>query len=121
MTSSDLPLQSEYSAMATNEYYQHSGIGRPQNVAAIRFLNYIESDSLEIGRLPFQEAPMLTGTQRHIQTKYDEAGDPINIISWQENHLMLAELALRGESVSVSALDAVNAVRSVHSLSLIHI
>jgi len=117
MTSSDLPLQSEYSAMATNEYYQHSGIGRPQNVAAIRFLNYIASDSLEAGRLPFQEAPMLTGTQRHIQTKYDEAGDPINIISWQENHLMLAELALRGESVSVSALDAVNEVRSIHNLS----
>ena len=117
MTSYDLPLQSEYSAMATNEYYQHSGIGRPQNVAAIRFLNYIASDSLEVGRLPFQEAPMLTGTQRHIQTKYDESGDPINIISWQENHLILAELALRGESVSVSALDAVNAVRSVHNLS----
>ena len=30
---------------------------------------------------------------------------------------MLAELALRGESVSVSALDAVNAVRFVHNLS----
>ena len=117
MISSDLPLQSEYSAMATNEYYQHSGIGRPQNVAAIRFLNYIASDSLEAGRLPFQIAPMLTGTQRHIQTKYDEAGDPINIISWQENHLMLAELAIRGESVSVSALDAINEVRSVHNLS----
>ena len=117
MTSSDLPLQSEYSAMSTNEYYQQSGVGRPQNVAANRFLNYIASDSLEIGRLLFQEAPMLTGTQRYIQTKYDEAGDPINIISWQENHLMLAELALRGESVSVSALDAVNTVRVVSNLS----
>ena len=117
MISSDLPLQSEYSAMGTNEYYQQSGIGRPQNVAAIRFLNYVASDPLEVGRLPFQEAPMSTGTQRHIQTKYDESGDPINIISWQENQLMLAELALRGESVSVSALDAVNTVRSVHNLS----
>jgi len=116
MTSSDLPLQSEYSAMATNEYYQQSGVGRPQNVAAIRFLNYIASDPLEVARLPFQEAPMTTGTQRHIQTKYDEAGDPINIISWQENHLMLAELSLRGESVSVSALDAVNTIRLVHNL-----
>lgn len=30
---------------------------------------------------------------------------------------MLAELSLRGESVSVSALDAVNTVRLVHNLS----
>ena len=118
MTDGDAPLVSEYSAMSTNEYYQHAGVGRTQCVVAGRFLDYVVADSGEAVRLPVQEAPTTTGeTQRYIQTKYDEASDPINIISWQENHLMLAELSLRGESVAVSAADAVNAVRGVHGLA----
>ena len=103
--------------MSTNEYYQHAGVGRTQNVVAQRFLDYVEADAGEAVRLPVQAAPMQTGTQRYIQTKYDEASDPINIISWQENHLMLAELASRGQSVSVSAADAVNSVRAEHGLT----
>ena len=117
MTSGDAPLVSEYSTMSTNEYYQHAGVGRTQNVVAQRFLDYVEADAGEAVRLPVQAAPMQTGTQRYIQTKYDEASDPINIISWQENHLMLAELASRGQSVSVSAADAVNSVRAEHGLT----
>ena len=49
--------------------------------------------------------------------KYPNADSPIPIINWQENHLIIAELALRNESVSVSALDAVNAVRASQGLS----
>ena len=64
-------------------------------------------------------APMAPETpyMRYYQTKYPDSDSPINVISWQENHLMLAELALQGQSVGVSALDAVNAVRAAHGIS----
>ena len=54
---------------------------------------------------------------RYFQMKYPNADSPISIINWQENHLVLAELALRSESVNVTALDAINAVRSSYGLS----
>ena len=118
MVEGDDPLVSEYSAMSTNEYYQHAGVGRTQCMVAGRFLDYVTSDPGEAVRLPVQEAPTTSGeTQRYIQTKYDESSDPINILSWQENHLMLAELSLRGQSVAVSPADAVNTIRAVHGLS----
>ena len=118
MAEGDDPLVSEYSAMSTNEYYQHAGVGRTQCMVAGRFLDYVTADPGEAVRLPVQEAPTTSGeTQRYIQTKYDESSDPINIVSWQENHLMLAELSLRGQSVAVSPADAVNAIRAVHGLS----
>ena len=43
----------------------------------------------------------------------------MTIINWQETYLILAELALRGETVNMSALDAVNTVRNFYSLQSI--
>ena len=69
-------------------------------------------------RLPMSAASMTPGVEyvRYFQTKYPDADSPISIINWQENHLILAELALRNEAVGVSALDAVNAVRASYGL-----
>ena len=58
-----------------------------------------------------------TPYMRYYQTKYPDSDSPLNVINWQENHLMLAELALQGQSVGVSALDAVNAIRTAHGIS----
>ena len=73
----------------------------------------------ESARIKVSAAPMSPDTpyMRYYQTKYPDSDSPITVISWQENHLMLAELALEGQSVSVSALDAVNAVRTAHGIS----
>ena len=73
----------------------------------------------EAARIKVSAAPMSPETpyMRYYQIKYPDSDSPINVISWQENHLMLAELALQGQSVGVSALDAVNAVRAAHGIS----
>ena len=70
-------------------------------------------------RVPIAAAAMTPGQSyvRYFQMKYPNADSPISIINWQENHLVLAELALRSESVNVTALDAINAVRSSYGLS----
>lgn len=116
MSAGDAPLQAEYSQMYTNNYYQQMGVGRTQGVVAYRFIDYVAADPLEASRLPFVEAET-SGDQRHVQTKYPDAAAPVNVISWQENHLMLAEVSLRGASVSVAPADAVNAVRAEHGLA----
>ena len=58
-----------------------------------------------------------TGYVRYFQTKYPDADTPIPIINWQENHLMLAELSIRGENAGISATDAINAVRAAYGIS----
>ena len=77
------------------------------------------SEPEEITRLLMSAAAMTPGQSyvRYFQMKYPDADSPIPVINWQENHLILAELELRGESVNVSAVDAVNAVRTFHGLS----
>ena len=70
-------------------------------------------------RLEMAVASMSPGTDyvRYYQIKYPDSDSPISIIDWQENHLMLAELALRGETTGESALGAVNGVRASHGLN----
>jgi hypothetical protein len=69
-------------------------------------------------RLSMSVAGMTPGESysRYFQTKYPNADSPIPIINWQETYLIIAELSLRGESVSISAIDAVNSVRSNYGL-----
>ena len=75
-------------------------------------------ESEESVRLPMSVAAMTPGQNysRYFQTKYPDADSPISIINWQETYLILAELSLRGESVNISALDAVNIVRGSYGL-----
>ena len=69
-------------------------------------------------RLSMSVAGMTPGESysRYFQTKYPNADSPIPIINWQETYLIIAELSLRGESVNISAIDAVNSVRSNYGL-----
>ena len=72
----------------------------------------------EIVRIPLSVAAMTPGQSysRYFQMKYPFANSPVSIIDWKETHLILAELALRGESVNVTAIDAINSVRLSHGL-----
>lgn len=70
------------------------------------WLDFLSGDE-EIGTAPFEFA----------QDKYGEDG-ALPFMSWQENHLIRAELELRGYSTgSESALELVNEVRSSFGLS----
>lgn len=115
MEAGDAPLQALYSYDYTNNYYEQMGVGRTQGIVPNRFMDYVAENPLEANRLPFVEAETL-GEQRYVQTKYPEAISPVNVISWQENYLMLAEVSLRGASVAVSPGVAVNTVRAEHGL-----
>ena len=76
------------------------------------------SEPQESSRILLSAAAMTPGQNytRYFQMKYPFADSPVPIIDWKENHLILAELALRGESVNVTAIDAINAVRLSHGL-----
>ena len=76
------------------------------------------SEPQESSRILLSAAAMTPGQNytRYFQMKYPFADSPVPIIDWKENHLILAELALRGESVNVTAIDAINVVRSSHGL-----
>ena len=111
----DAPFKVLYNQGYPNNYYKHMGVGRAQGVVPYRFIDYLSEDPLEENRLSFVMVET-SGDQRHVQTKYPDASSPINIISWQENYLMLAEVSLRGTSVDISPIDAVNAVRAEHNL-----
>ncbi|MFQ6115672.1 MAG: hypothetical protein ACE5NG_16550, partial [bacterium] len=111
----DAPLQSLYSAESTNTVWQHAGLGRSQYVVDERFHDYVVADPLEATRIPLIEILGNDGvTIFYLQVKYDELDSPIDVISWQENELMLAELELT--SNNASALARVNAVRASHGL-----
>jgi starch-binding outer membrane protein, SusD/RagB family len=99
-----------------NFYYQQAGAGRAQYVVDYRFHDYVTADANEANRIQLDE---ITGnddvTVYYIQVKYPEESSPLDCITWQENHLMLAELALKGQGTA-DPLVLVNEVRASHSI-----
>jgi len=118
MADGDDPFESEHSAEATNYYWQQAGIARTQYVVSNRFRAYIEADPLEANRVAIDtiRSTQIPDSLRDFQVKYTTNASPIPVMTWQENELMLAELALRGQSTG-DALTRVNAVRASHGLA----
>jgi len=100
-----------------NFYYQQAGAGRAQYVVDYRFHDYVTADPAESVRIPLAEILGIdTVTIYYYQDKYPEETSPIDCITWQENNLMLAELALQGVGTG-DALALVNANRTSHALA----
>lgn len=126
----DDPFQTLYNTQATNDFYFDAGPGRAQYVADARFgEGYEESTVLEApdpdaaasvlgeqGRLAVYTIEGESGATYYEQALYLERSSPINFMTWQENALMLAELALRLDNDEDRALELVNSVRASHSL-----
>jgi len=115
----DVPFQSLHSVDADNYWWGYAGSGRCQLGVAFRFHDYIVADPLEANRIQIVETAALDTTTIPVyyrQDMYPEQSSPINAATWQENNLMLAELALRGAG-SGNALDLVNEVRSSYGLA----
>ena len=116
MVSGDAAFQSLHSGESTNFVWQQAGRGRNQFVLDPRFLAYVSADPLEAVRVPFEDILGTDGvTVYQRQIKYGNFDVPIDLMSWQENELMLAELELTGNNAS--ALARVNAVRASHGLA----
>lgn len=112
MQEGDDPFEALFSTQDANNWYFAAGRGRTQYVVDDRFATIAEGDP----RVVVETAPGAEGTGPFFrQAVYTEQGSSIPFVSWQENSLMLAELAARAGD-SGAALQGVNAVRASHTL-----
>lgn len=116
LVNGDAPFQSLHSSESDNYYWQQAGPGRTQCVADWRFKDYIVEDPLEANRVKLDSIMGNDGRMYYRQGKYLQKESPIDFISWQENNLILAEIALRNGD-NTTALNLVNEVRQSHGLS----
>jgi hypothetical protein len=124
MVEGDAPLRALYSNIADNYLWQQASSAlRAQVIVDSRFADYIAADSAEAARIHIEVLPedlnvtegADTAKTFYLQTKYYSSSAPIPYMTWQENNLMLAELAaLHGQSGDPVAL--VNAVRASHGI-----
>lgn len=119
MAPGDDPFQSLHSVQAANEYFFAAGDGRIQVIPDYRFAQYIEDNPEEAARVRLRQAParlVNVDEPRFQQDMYPTQASPMDFLTWQENHLMLAELAaLHGQTGDALAL--VNEVRDSHGIS----
>jgi hypothetical protein len=127
----DAPFDAKFSVQAPNYWWDQAGPGRFQivamdnqldglvagshkDLAQIRsFKEVLANNPNEASRIPFVPIPLGGGATELGQLKYAVENTPTPIISWEEMHLIRAELELLGYSTgSTSALDLVNEVRS---------
>jgi hypothetical protein len=146
----DSPLFTLHNTQSPNEWWVQAGIGRTQSVVQDNTLNpdvpappfgiegfrsfptIVENEPEELNRIPLggmlsNGVPVARDSAdaiEFLQEKYPEQESPIRVISWQENYLILAEAAIRGEDISAAAangipttaLELVNAVRASYEI-----
>jgi tetratricopeptide (TPR) repeat protein len=125
MTSGDEPFQSIHSLESQNAFNVQAGRSRTQFSVNRRFSEYLANDPNEANRLAIEEvsspSELTSAAEAAGQTFWRStlgADSKLNIISWQENYLMLAEIILEGaQSSSMDALALVNEVRNSHQIS----
>ena len=114
LTEGDAPFQALYTAQDPNYFDVEAGSQRNQYTAHPRFQAYVDADPAEADRLPLR--PIVGGsTTFYVQEKYPNLSAPLNVVSWQENNLMLAELVVRGAATGDAAA-LIDAVRASHGI-----
>lgn len=117
----DSPFEALYNKVSNNYYWEQMGNFRAQFIPDQRFVSYIDEDPTEAKRIKLQSlgADDRTGQNRPKQVKYPDKDSPLPVMTWQENHLMLAELAVRGHG-SANPADLINEVRTSHEVAAIN-
>ncbi len=122
MVQGDAPFQALHDVQSDwNHYWSTSGQGRPSTVTDWKYRGYVTADPTEAARIPL--VPILGNdwvTTFYLQDKYPLRESPVNVISWQENELMLAELELRATAAD-DALIRINNVRALTALHLLYL
>jgi hypothetical protein len=114
LTEGDAPYQALYTPQDPTYFDIEAGSQRNQYTADPRFQAYVEADPSEANRLPLE--PIQGGDETfYVQLKYPGPSAPLDVVSWQENNLVLAELIVRGNA-SGDAADLINAVRGSHGI-----
>jgi hypothetical protein len=112
----DIPLQALYTSTNSNYWSQYAGPFYPNYFADFRFGKYIEDNPEESARIPLAEWKFDDGSKGLLQGKYSGWTDPISFLTWQENLLMKAELAIR-EGDKSGGLNLVNQIRANYNIS----
>ncbi|MEX0647640.1 MAG: RagB/SusD family nutrient uptake outer membrane protein [Balneolaceae bacterium] len=125
MEPGDAPFQSQHSLESQNAFDSQAGASRNQLTVSSRYNDYIEDDADEANRILLEVLPedevtdagVDAGVVIYRQTKYGPDTN-INIMSWQENHLMLAEAEIEegGLTGGITARNLVNEVRDSHDI-----
>ncbi len=125
MVQGDANVNALYNALALNDWFYDSGNGRIQWYAAPRYAAYLDLDPKESARIPLFSFPGTatdsTGAPLNvysIQNKHSTTESPIRFLGWQENELLLAELAIDGGDVGTGLIH-VNNVRASYNLDAI--
>ena len=122
LVAGDAPFQSEHSLESQNAFAAQAGRSRNQFTVDPRFADFIDENPEEANRIIIEtllEGELAAGFEDAIvwrQFKYEQP-DNIDIITWQENNLMLAELDLQGVGVGVTARDMIDEVRVSREIS----
>lgn len=117
MQSGDPEFDLLYSVQNASFYYQQAGHGRSQVAADFRYRDYIATDPNEANRIALYTVTGSDDSTYYIQAKMYNQADPVPITTWQENNLILAECALRGQTSAGDPLTLVNAVRASHGIA----
>ena len=125
LESGDAPLQSLHSLESQNAFSAQAGASRNQYTVASRYNDYIEDNSDEANRISLEVLPegevtesgVEAGVTIYRQTKYFQDTN-IDIMSWQENNLLLAEVELQtgGATGAANARDLIDEVRDSHEI-----
>ncbi len=115
MAKGDADFLALYNDVSNIYYWGFAGKGRVQIVVDNRMNDYITADPKEANRIKLSTLKGTSGKTYYFQTKYPDKFSNFPVMTWQENNLMLAELALRGFG-SGNALALVNEVRASHSV-----
>ncbi len=116
MKQGDAAFNATYPSTSQNYYWEQAGDFRAQFVTNARFKKYVDDNPAEASRIALKAIVDKNNKTHYKQIKYATNVTPIPCFTWQENNLMLAELALRGQSTG-TALTLVNAVRASHTLA----
>lgn len=111
----DDPYEGRYSSTSANNWWSEAGIGRTQVSVAARFAAYDEVDD----RTLVEVAPSASATDPgpyYRQALYPTNATSIPFVTWQENSLILAEVALLQNNNAGAALPLINAVRADRGL-----
>jgi hypothetical protein len=115
----DQPFQALYyiGSGRNNYWWEEAGKNRTQFIVDERFKAYYQEESARVPLAPLTDYIDSQGNYRYyFQDAYPDEDSPIIHISWQENHLMRAELAIRGYDSS-DPVQLINEVRSSYTLN----
>lgn len=114
----DPPFQALFSAAGFwNNWWVFAGGANKTNPVDFRFRDYHIGDAAEAARIPLIVAKGGDGvTDYYFQAIVTRRDDPLDVITWQEMALILAEIALRNNDTG-AALRHINQVRAAHGLA----